>query len=181
MPSRGTNSIGPSCTRGTQRMSHTSARRLVAAVASAAALLVPALVVTSGEASAVISGNVMSGTASPMWQTNGTVEAVVVANGVVYAGGNFTQVRPPGTAASSTQAVVRNRLAAFNASTGALITTFDANVNGSVRALAVSPDGSRLYVGGAFTSVRGTTRNRVAAVNPSTGALVAGFNPNAGS
>ena len=46
-----------------------------------------------------------------------------MANGVIYAGGKFTQVRPPGTAAGSTQAVTRNYLAAFNASTGALITT----------------------------------------------------------
>ena len=34
----------------------------------------------------------------PTWQTNGVVYAVEHVNGVVYAGGNFTSVRPPGAA-----------------------------------------------------------------------------------
>ncbi len=146
-------------------------------------LMLPALTVAtmSEPASAVITTNVMSGTASPIWQTNGTVESVVVSNGVIYAGGSFTRVRPPGTAASTSQAVTRNNLAAFNASTGALVTGFNPNVNGKVNALAVSPDGSRLYLGGAFRTVGGVARNRAAAVSASTGALVTGFNPNVNS
>ncbi len=146
-------------------------------------MLLPALAVatTSEPASAVIAGNVMSGTASPMWQTNGTVETVLISDGVIYAGGTFSKVRPPGTTASSSQNVTRNNLAAFDAATGALITGFNPNVNGKVKALDASPDGSRIYVGGSFRSVGGVTRNRIAAVSASTGALVNGFNPNAGS
>ena len=90
-------------------------------------------------------------------------------------------MRPPGTAANTSQAVTRNNVAAFNVTTGALVTGFNPNVNGKVNALAVSPDGSRLYIGGKFKSVGGTTRNRIAAVNPSRGAVVTTFNPNAGS
>ena len=147
------------------------------ALASAGATLV----LTSTPASAVISGNVLSGTTSPLWQTNGTVHAVLVSGNTIYAGGEFTRVRPPGTTTSSPQAVTRNHLAAFNATTGALITGFNPNVNGNVKSLAISPDGTRLYAGGQFTNVSGTARNRLAAVNPTTGALVTGFNPNVNS
>ena len=147
------------------------------------ALLLPALALAtiSSPANAVITGNVMSGTASPMWQTNGIVRSVLAANGVIYAGGDFTAVRPPGTSASTNQAVARNRLAAFDASTGAVITSFNPNVNGRVSTMAMSPDGTRLYIGGNFRTVGGVTRNRVAAVNPTTGALITAFNPNAGA
>ncbi|CUR58567.1 putative LamG domain protein jellyroll fold domain protein [metagenome] len=146
-------------------------------------LLLPALALAtvSSPADAVISGNVMSGTASPMWQTNNTVHSVLVANGIAYAGGDFTAVRPPGTAANTTQAVTRNRLAAFDAATGAVITGFNPNVNGRIRSMSLSPDGTRLYIAGSFTTVGGVTRNRIAAVNPTTGALITTFNPNAGA
>lgn len=156
-------------------------RRIAAYSTAAATALAGAVLAVSptAPASAVITGNVMSGAASPMWQTNAQVDAVVVSNGVVYAGGRFTQVRPPGTGVGSSQSVARAYLAAFNASTGALITTFNARVNGRVSSLAVSPDGTRLFLGGAFRSVGGVTRNRVAAVNLPTGSLVTTFNPNA--
>lgn len=140
---------------------------------------------TAPSASAVISGNVLSGTASPMWQTNSEVDALAVANGVIYAGGKFTAVRPPGVAAGGTGEVARSYLAAFNASTGALVTSFNVALNARVNALAVSPDRTRLYIGGQFTTVNGTTRNRLAAVTAlssatatGAGSLVTAFNPN---
>ena len=43
--------------------------------------------------------------------------------------------------------------------------------------MALSPDGTRLYVGGLFTTANGQTRNRIAAYNTATGALVTAFNP----
>ncbi|CUR58560.1 putative LamG domain protein jellyroll fold domain protein [metagenome] len=146
-------------------------------------LLLPAiaLATVSSPAEAVITGNVMSGTASPMWQTNGIVRSVLVAGNTIYAGGDFTAVRPPGTNVGSGQSVTRNRVAAFNATTGAVITTFNANANGRVSSMSMSPDGTRLYIAGSFTTVGGVTRNRVAAVNPTTGALITSFNANVGS
>lgn len=122
----------------------------------------------------------MSGTTSPMWQTNNSVKTIETANGVVYAGGLFTAVRPPGAAAGTNQ-TTRTYLAAFNANTGALVTGFNVTLNGAVNDLAVSPDGTKLYLAGAFTTVNGVTRRRFAAVNLPSGTLNTAFNPNAGA
>lgn len=122
----------------------------------------------------------LSGVASSMWQTNNTVDALAVANGVLYAGGRFTSVRPPGSAQGSNE-TARSYLAAFNASTGALITSFNVSLNDRVRALAVSADGSRLYIGGSFTTVNGSARSRLAAISLPSGSLDSGFTANASS
>lgn len=120
----------------------------------------------------------VSGTVAPSWQTNSTVWALATANNVVYVGGDFTSVRPPGAAAGTNQ-TARNRLAAFNATTGALVTSFNHNVNGSIRALATSPDGTTLYAGGDFTTVDGISRSRLAAFRLSDGSLMS-WAPNPG-
>ncbi len=139
-----------------------------------------ALTATSTPAEAVISGNVLSGTDSPMWQTNNEVDAVVVSNGVVYAGGRFTAVRPPGAASGSNQ-TTRRYLAAFNATTGALVTSFNVPLDGRVRDLAVSPDGTKLYVAGSFNTVDNVQRRRLAAVNLPSGTVDTGFRADAGA
>ena len=105
---------------------------------------------------------------------NGTVNAVAVSGGMVYAGGTFTTVN--GTA--------RNRLAAFDAS--GVVTAFDPNVstaNSSVNALAVS--GGTLYAGGAFGAIGGQPRQGLAAFGglPQTATVTQGglFNPSSAS
>jgi hypothetical protein len=120
----------------------------------------------------------LSAVGSPIWQTNNSVEALGVANGVVYAGGAFTSVRPPG-AALGTSETARNHLAAFSASTGALVTSFNPNVNGEVYALNVSTDGTKLYVAGNFTTVGGTTRQRIARLNLPSGTVDTAWTANA--
>ncbi|HEY5357637.1 MAG TPA: LamG domain-containing protein [Streptosporangiaceae bacterium] len=120
-------------------------------------------------------GNV-SATALSSWQTDNTVWTVAYGNGVVYVGGQFTNVRPPGQPAGSTTGEVgRTFLAAFNSTTGALITTFNPVITGTssaaVYALAVSPDGKTLYAGGLFNHVNGSYRDNLVALNTSNGAL----------
>jgi hypothetical protein len=113
--------------------------------------------------------------ARPIWQTNGTVYALAVTGGVLYAGGDFTRVRPPGQPLGSGE-VAREHFAALDAATGTLLSLHHV-LDGGIRALRLSPDQDTLYVGGQFTHVDGLTRGHVAAFNTATGALEAGFHP----
>jgi trimeric autotransporter adhesin len=126
----------------------------VLALLLAVATAVAASLALSGRAGAVVSDNPDDGTP----QTNGRVNAVVYLGGTAYIGGSFTTVN--GT--------TRNRLAAFDAATGNLL-PWNPNANGVVRALKVSPAGTRVYAGGDFTVVGGVGRYRVAALGPTSG------------
>ena len=69
----------------------------------------------------------------------------------------------------SVKGVERVRLAIIDG-TGAP-TSWRADVNGSVHALAVSPDGTRLFVGGTYGQIDGEVRRNVASVNVTTGVV----------
>ncbi len=117
--------------------------------------------------------------ALPTVQINGVVWSQAVLNKTVYAGGNFTQARPAGAAAGTNQ-TPRSHLLAYDITTGNLITSFAPTLNGQVLAVAKSPDGSRLYVGGDFTTVNGASRSRIAAFNTTNGQLITTFAPPVG-
>lgn len=102
-----------------------------------------------------------------------------IAGDTVYAGGSFSNVKPAG-AASGTNLTPRSNLVAYSISTGNLVTSWAPSVNGTVRAIEVSPDGSRVYVGGSFTVANGSSRYLFAAFDAKTGNLVSGFSPSVG-
>jgi hypothetical protein len=110
-----------------------------------------------------------------VWGVKGKVYSLTHGNNVVYAGGTFKTVLGPG----GQKGAVLN-IAAFNQSTGTWIPGFAATVENStgtavkVGALALSPDGSTLYLGGTFDTVDGQPVNNFAGVDAVTGA----FNPN---
>ncbi|SEP61783.1 PKD domain-containing protein [Microlunatus flavus] len=110
---------------------------------------------------------------------NGWVEDQAIAGDTVYAGGKFASARPAGAAAGSNESV-RSNLLAYSISTGDLVSSFAPTLNGVVHVLALSPDQSRLYVGGEFTSVDGQTRNRLVAFSTATGQVDPTFNVNLG-
>lgn len=112
----------------------------------------------------------------PMYQTNGHVDAVLSVGDTIYIGGTFTSVRPAG-APAGTNEVSRTRLAAFSRSTGALL-AWNPGVGHQVNALAASPDGRTIYVGGRFHRLGGKPRNNIGAVRASTG-HVTSFRANA--
>ncbi|GAA2594699.1 hypothetical protein GCM10009863_04780 [Streptomyces axinellae] len=112
------------------------------------------------------------------WQTNGVVWAMAQSEGVVFVGGTFSTIRPPGSAPGADERRAVN-FAAFNAATGEPADCrLDFTVGSglaTVRALAVSPDGDTLYVGGNFAAVNGTSVSRVAAIDISSCKVEPGF------
>ncbi len=120
----------------------------------------------------------LSAGALPAWQTNGIVWAMAQAGGVVFAGGTFSAVRPPGAAAGSGERPAVN-FVALDAATGVPTSCRLSFTVGSglatVRALAVSPDGGTLYAGGRFGAVNGVKTSNVAAIDIRRCAPKAGF------
>lgn len=112
--------------------------------------------------------------ALPTAQIDGVAWKQVVVGNTVYVGGRFTTARPAG-AAAGVDTVPRGNLMAYDITTGKIVSSFAPSLNGQVKALAVSPDGRRLYVGGDFTTADGQNRYRLAAYDTATGALDTGF------
>ncbi|BDZ45936.1 PKD domain-containing protein [Naasia aerilata] len=112
----------------------------------------------------------------PTVQIDGVVWTQLVVGNTVYVGGSFATARPAG-AAAGVNTTPRANVLAYNLKTGELISSFVADTNAEVKTIAVSPDGKRIYLGGSFTTVNGVNRNRMAAVDPTTGAVINGFAP----
>lgn len=106
----------------------------------------------------------------PTPQINGVVWEQRATATTVYFGGSFTSARPAG-AKLGEQEQQRFNLGAYNLATGALL-PFAPQFNGEVKALELSPDGKRLYVGGLFTRVGDAKRYRFAAFDTATGELL---------
>jgi trimeric autotransporter adhesin len=130
-------------------------------------LTVCASIVVLGNAAGAISGDAPRKT----WGTNGQVNEIVRLGSRVYVGGDFTAARSP-----NGSLVTRRNLAAFDAASGDLVSGWNPGANGIVHSL--DTDGSRIFVGGAFTTVSGVARARLAAVSTS-GRLVSSWRANA--
>ncbi len=103
---------------------------------------------------------------TPHLKTGGAVHENAVVGGMVYAGGKFTQFE------NSARTVTYNRqnFVAYSATTGA-VSPLTLNFDGEVRALAGTPDGSALFVGGGFRNVNGATKPYLVKVNLATGTI----------
>ena len=146
---------------------------LAGVLAAPAAMAVPGPVVPTADA-------MVTADALPTVQVDGVVWSQVIVGNTVYVGGSFANARPAG-AAPRTSLTPRANVLSYNITTGALNTGFSHSTNGAVQVVAKSPDGSRVYIGGDFTTVDGQTRQRIAAFDTATGALVADFKPNVGA
>ena len=114
--------------------------------------------------------------ALPTVQMDGVAWSQGIVGNTVWAGGKFAYARPAGAAPGANQ-TPRNNLLAYNLTTGDLITSIAPDLNAQVKAVAASPDGSRVYVGGQFTTANGQARYRIAAYDATTGALISSFAP----
>ncbi|MFD8309594.1 hypothetical protein ACFV21_00585, partial [Streptomyces sp. NPDC059694] len=105
------------------------------------------------------------------WQTNGIVWSMAAGDGVVYAGGTFSTLRPPTAAPGSDERPAVN-FAAFDTATGAptdcSLSFTVSSGTATVRALALSPDGETLYAGGRFGAVNGVGVSNIAAIDTDT-------------
>src|SRR5436309_915256 len=124
-----------------------------------AALAVGVLAVGSGSASAALPA-----TPDDTWGTDNKVDTVLRVGNTIYLGGAFTQLVDP----DSTATKPVTDLAGIDATTGQP-TEFAPAMNGEVFALAASPDGSRLYAAGNFTTVNGKAAKRIVAFDTATG------------
>jgi len=102
------------------------------------------------------------------WVTNGNVNSIVADGSTVYLGGAFTHVGPAvpyGVALSTTDTTVLPNMAY-------------AKPNGAVRAVASDGSGG-WFIGGDFTYVGDSARNRLARINSD--GTVNAWNPNVGN
>ncbi|MFM9919167.1 PKD domain-containing protein [Lacisediminihabitans sp. H27-G8] len=118
----------------------------------------------------------VSADALPTTQIDGVAWAQVVVGNTVYVAGKFTTARPAG-AAAGVNTVVRNNLLAYDITTGNLISSFAPSLNAQALGIAASPDGSRIYVVGDFTSVDGVAYYRAVAISTATGKAIPSFRP----
>lgn len=159
-----------------------AARRAIAALSASTLVAVGAAVVLAAAPPARAdtappnpgTPETVSADALPTVQINGVVWAQVTVGNTVYATGSFTSARPAGSPAGSNE-TARANLLAYDITTGNLITSFNHTLNAQGRAITASPDGTRVYVVGDFTTVDGQTHNRVAAFNTADGSLVNSF------
>ena len=100
---------------------------------------------------------------------NGQVEAIAQVGDRIFIGGTFTQVEDAAGVHN------RARIAAFNATTGAVDQGFKPVLDAAVKAIVPADDGSSIFITGGFNTVDGVTERKVAKLDATTGARVAGF------
>ncbi len=83
----------------------------------------------------------------------GTVYSIVQVGNMIVVGGSFSQVQP----ANGGAILTRRNIFAFNATSGAISTTFVPDPNSTVYKVQAAEDGQSVYVGGRFSSAYGVS------------------------
>lgn len=97
---------------------------------------------------------------------DGSVNAITQVGNRIVAAGTFTKVSPATTITDTSDDLNRSGIFAFDATTGAIDSSFDPNLGGTANSL--DTDGTSVYVGGRFSSVSGNSDvSRVAKLSAS--------------
>jgi hypothetical protein len=143
---------------------------LVAALAPLGLTAPPAAAVNADHGDRVVSADPAAFTPHVM---NGSVDAITQVGSRIIAAGTFTSVSPAGTVDDTADDLVRNRIFAFDATTGAIDTSFDPNLGGAVKSL--DTDGTYIYAVGLFESVGGNDAIKRVVKLTAGGAVVSAF------
>jgi hypothetical protein len=100
-------------------------------------------------------------------RVTGVVAELATSSSRLYAAG----------AIKSVDGQARGKAAAFSLSSGALDSGWRPTVDKQVKGLAVSPDGARVYLAGAFSTINGTAARHLAAVEAGNGQIDTSFRP----
>ena len=87
---------------------------------------------------------------------DGRVEAIAIDGDTVFVGGTFTKIQM----ALDGETFDQPYLFAYSKSTGAILEDFDPVLNGAVRALHNTGEGTGIFVGGEFTSLNGQSNRK---------------------
>ncbi|MFJ2241036.1 LamG-like jellyroll fold domain-containing protein [Streptomyces sp. NPDC087859] len=164
-----------------RRSGSPGSRRTITALALALTAPLLSVPLTATDAAALTPPVALTADDLSTWQTNGVVYALAQADGVVFAGGTFSAIRPEGAAAGDPTEKPAVNFAAFDAATGeptgCTLSFTVGDGTATVRALAVSPDGQTLYAGGYFGTVNGVGVNSLAAIDIDTCTPSPDFHP----
>jgi len=145
---------------------------------AAVPLLALALLAAAPAAHGAPAASVVGVNPVPSVQTDGRVYAIAISGDVAYLGGSFTHVRPAGTSPGGPGEVARSHAAAVNLDSGAIL-PWDPDADAPVRAIAVGT--GAVFLGGTFLHVGTAAHTRLAAVDPTTGAVQTGWSASTNS
>ena len=110
--------------------------------------------------------------------TSGEITDLEYIGDRVFVAGTFSSIR--NNTSTNRTMYTQPYLASFNLRTGLVDATFRPTFGGGgVTEVEASPDGTKLFVAGRFNTVNEVTKRKVASLNPTTGAPVAGFTAHA--
>ena len=106
--------------------------------------------------------------------SNGEIWDLEVVGNRVFVAGTFTSIQNQRT--GNTTTYTRDGLASYSLTTGLVDAAFNPDFNGAdILSVEATPDGTKLYVGGAIATVNGVAKKGLARLDMTTGAAIAGF------
>src|SRR3954468_22951505 len=103
----------------------------------------------------------------------GSVRYLAQTGNTMVAGGNFAQVKDKTTGTT----LNRKNIFSFNATTGVVNPGFAPTIDALVHAVVIAQDGQKVFVGGEFKTVNGTSKVSLTELNLSDGSIVSTFKP----